>query len=375
MYTDLKSQSGREILPLPLSTISLSDIFGRMISPDLLCLAKKQPAVHQLILSCAGHPRATVDGLPLVTKEWTANGDISAADISTVELIRARTRIVGKCKFDLTYINEGIIKEWFCIEGASDQLRQQLLKCGILHSLEPDVEFLFPLLLHQWALQNKRSTYGYHLSELFDADLILDSNTEKFMEAVMYHYEAVLRKSMVGKSFDLKDFYQTENLGGNFKQRTVTAKVPPAIDLVRVVKDFQDMDEVLRHLCEGFLVVSNLQNEKGVEYLAPYHEGENLVVACVQCKFVQGSVSWSDIRWKMALAVEELKKRKINHFPVVYTTADQKTVRETTYADGVYMIEKDIFEFTNRLGILRLHTQKLGARLADEYPFLQGARL
>ena len=370
MYTELKTLSGREIQPLPLSTISLSDVFDRLISSSLRHLAKKQPAVYQLILSCAGHPRATVDGLPYATSTWCESDSIS-----TASLITARNKVVEKCKFDLTYINQGIIKEWFRIEGPSDQIRQQLLECGILQSVESDVEFLFPLLLHQWALENKRSTYGHHLSELFDADLILDSNTEKFMEAVMYHYEAVLRKSMDGKEFDLKDFYRTENVGDNFKQRIVTAKVPPAIDLVRVVKDFQDMDEVLRHLRAGFLAVSNLQNEKGVEYLAPYHEWKKLVVACVQCKFVQDSVSWSDIKWKMNLAVKWLKKKKIENFPVVYTTSDQKTMKKKTYADGVYMIEKDIFEFTSRLGILRLHTQKLGGVLANIYPFLQGARL
>ena len=63
IYTKLMSQSGRRVDPLPLSMIPLSDVFGSIIDDRLRKLAEDQPGVHQLILSCAGHPRATVDGL------------------------------------------------------------------------------------------------------------------------------------------------------------------------------------------------------------------------------------------------------------------------------------------------------------------------
>ena len=54
---------------------------------------------------------------------------------------------------------------------------------------------------------------------------------------------------------------------------------------------------------------------------------------------------------------------------------DSSRKRTKTLLSAATLIKKDIFEFTNRLGILRLHTQKLGACLADKHPFLQGARL
>jgi hypothetical protein len=84
--------------------------------------------------------------------------------------------------------------------------------------------------------------------------------------------------------------------------------------------------------------------------------------------------SWSEIQLKeMAVAVAECGKSKIAHFPVVYTTTvdQQQSVLKTTSEDGVYFIERDIFTFTSCLGILRLHTQKLGAVLQGKYPFLK----
>ena len=43
----------------------------------------------------------------------------------------------------------------------------------------------------------------------------------------------------------------------------------------------------------------------------------------------------------------------------------------TTFANGVYFLEEDIFRFTSKLGVMRLHTQKLGNALKRSYPMLQ----
>jgi len=69
MYSRLKSRSCRPVCPLPLTMIPLADVFGSIIDERLRNPAKDQPGVHQLILSCARHPRATVDGLKLVQKQ------------------------------------------------------------------------------------------------------------------------------------------------------------------------------------------------------------------------------------------------------------------------------------------------------------------
>jgi hypothetical protein len=41
--------------------------------------------------------------------------------------------------------------------------------------------------------------------------------------------------------------------------------------------------------------------------------------------------------------------------------------------DSVYYTENDLFNCTNKLGILRMHTEKLGKRLEAHYPILKKA--
>lgn len=73
----------------------------------------------------------------------------------------------------------------------------------------------------------------------------------------------------------------------------------------------------------------------------------------------------------MAEATDYFTGKKIRHFPVVYTTADHEAMSggETLQA-GVYFLERDLFRFTNRFGILRIHRMKLGKVLQKKYPFL-----
>jgi hypothetical protein len=370
MYTKLMSLSGRRVDPLPLSMIPLSDVFESIIDDRLRKLAEDQPGVHQLILSCAGHPRATIDGLKAAKQHLLPTDAELPSDLYPTRLASARDKIIDVCKFKLEYLDERAVGEWFHPRGASRQVRQDLLSQGILHYID-GVDFLFPLLLHEWARKHQFLIYGYHLSQLFDADLGLDNYTEKYMEPVMYHYEAVLRKAMEGEQFDLRLFYKTDHYC--MAPVIVTAKVPNSTSLVCQIEDFEDIETVLGLLRDGFIVVSKANSEVGVEYLAPFELASNgeLYVSCVQCKVVYCSTNWSEISKKMEAAVQEFKKKKVKHFPVVYTTLDQQSVVTKTCKDGAYFIERDIFEFTKRLGILRLHTIKLGKVLSAKYPFLK----
>merc|ERR1712156_437166 len=191
----------------------------------------------------------------------------------------------------------------------------------------------------------------------------------------MYHYEAVLRKASEGKNFTLNDFFKSEHTSDNLWQSEVTVKVPNASQLVRSVKDFSKAEDVLRLLGTGFIVVSEFHNEYALEYLSPFLDASDgtLIVACVQCKFVQSTVNWSDIKTMMADATQWLKQKKIKCFPVIYTTADQHSIKPETYAGGIYFNETDMFEFTKRLGVLRLHTQKLGKNMEQTHKWLSRA--
>lgn len=70
---------------------------------------------------------------------------------------------------------------------------------------------------------------------------------------------------------------------------------PNMVNLVRFVDDFSDIASIIGLLEAGFLVVSD---EEGIEYLAPYRyiKDESLVVACVQCKFLEEQTKGKDIR-------------------------------------------------------------------------------
>ena len=231
-------------------------------------------------------------------------------------------------------------------------------------------------MLQYWAEKHQQeSAVAYHLHKVYVNDAMLGPYSAKRMEAVMCHYEAVLRKAAQGRRWFLKDFYKSKHIGAHFKDLRVTARVPDGKELVRTVKDFSDGIELHELLDEGFIVVSSDPNEVGVEYLSPYTTGDgDLVVAAVQCKFVSDEADWAEMDKNMETARQDLERMGINSFPVVYTTADKAWVQQRTYAKGVCFIASDIFDFTApKLGILRLHVGKLGSRMKELYPWLHGA--
>ena len=268
------------------------------------------------------------------------------------------------------------IPRWFNF-ATEDNLKPALRRDGLLLRLphDKDTEFFPPLILWEWARRNANRSLAYHLQQAYAADAVLGADTEKKMEPLIYHYEALLRKASEGKTFTLKQFYKSEHVSDQLVASAVKAKVPPRDRLVEFVTDFSDYTRVLELLRTGFIVVSAFRNEYALEYLSPFRDAsdDTLIVACVQCKFVQSTVSWSDIKTKMADATQWLKKEKVKCFPVIYTTADQKSMKPETYAGGIYFNETDMFEFTKRLGVLRLHTQKLGKHIEQKHKWLSRA--
>jgi hypothetical protein len=199
------------------------------------------------------------------------------------------------------------------------------------------------------------------------------------MESVMYHYEAVLRVAQGNEQFILKSFYRTQHLDGSLFNEIVVAGIPNAIppSIVVSVSNFMD-EKILTSLNSGLIVVSDKQSEIGTEYLVPFRDTRNILrIAFVQCKFVHQSTNWSEIEKKSKQSMESFENnelyKNIVMFRVVYTNVDQKTILESTYKDGIYFTETDLFTFTNKLGILRLHTQKLGDVLYQRYPILKRA--
>jgi hypothetical protein len=140
---------------------------------------------------------------------------------------------------------------------------------------------------------------------------------------------------------------------------------------VSSLRDFSDVDAVAKQLAEGFVCVSEKPGETGVEYLVPFkkHGNGQLVVAFVQCKF-RPTVNWADIATKLVTAMKPFRDKKIFTVPVVLATTDHDQ-QDRTFAGAVCLDERDVFRFTSKLGVLRMHVEKLGKKLSAEYPFLQ----
>ena len=367
--------SGRRVIPLTLEALPI-DVWKQ--DAELKVSAQRHAGIHQLLLQCCGHPRSLFDGV----KEEIRRNPTLLTNPTEAALIEARQHIIDTCKFNSfahPYL-QSVIPEWFSIFGMTPELRGQLLRDGLLLEVKEIKEtcFLPPLVLYHYAKTYAKSvSLCFHLQQAYAHDAVLGDGAEKKMEGLLYHYEAVLRKAVEGKTFTLKQFYRSKHCGERFENLRVKAPVPEQTDLVERLPDFQDKKRVLGKLKQGFIVVSDLQNEAGIEYLAPFRTAEDnkLIVACVQCKFVEKSEnsSWSEIQTKMSTATDWLKNRKIQHFPVIYTTADQSYMQRQSYEDGIYFIEDDIFEFTKKLGVLRLHTQKLGEKVQQKHPYLQRA--
>ena len=368
--------SGREVIGLPLETLPI-DVWKTDSRFEQWKNASTNPAVHQLLLQCCGHPRSLFDGLAAALQK--EEGLLTSSDELAFE--NARAAIKQKCKFNSfanAELEEAIVK-WLSIFPQTADFKDQLLRDGLLLKPADDrtTDYFPPLLLQDWAGRRAKdgSSLAFHLKEAFRCDALLGFGTEKKMEGLLYHYEAVLRKAVEGQTFTLKQFYQSNHCGERFENVRVKAPVPEQTDLVERLPDFQDKNSVLGKLKQGFIVVSDFQREVGVEYLAPFRTAEDnkLIVACVQCKFVNTSTNWTSIQTQMSTATDWLKKQKIQHFPVIYTTADLSSLQPQTYEDGIYLTEEDIFEFTKKLGVLRLHTQKLGKKMQQKHPYLQRA--
>ena len=357
--------SGRKVIPLSLEALPI-DVWKQ--DADLKASAQGHASIHQLLLQCCGHPRSLFDGV----KEEIRRYPTLLTNPTETALIEARQHIIDTCKFNSfadAYL-QSIIPEWFSIFGMTPELRGQLLRDGLLLEVKEIKEtcFLPPLVLYHYAkTYAKNVSLCFHLQQAYAHDAVLGDGAEKKMEGLLYHYEAVLRKAVEGKTFTLKQFYRSKHCGERFENLRVKNPVPEQTDLVERLPDFQDKKRVLGKLKQGFIVVSDLQNGTA--------EDNKLIVACVQCKFVEKSEnsSWSEIQTKMSTATDWLKNRKIQRFPVIYTTADQSYMQRQSYEDGIYFIEDDIFEFTKKLGVLRLHTQKLGEKVQQKHPYLQRA--
>ena len=86
----------------------------------------------------------------------------------------------------------------------TDLARDGLLITVACKGGAPDVQLLQPLVLQSWGRREcADDARALHLQKAYAADAVVGPDAEKEMEAVMCHYEAVLRKAVEGKVFTL----------------------------------------------------------------------------------------------------------------------------------------------------------------------------
>ena len=372
------SGSGRIVEAVALPALSI-DSWEAALNESEIKAVLRHPGLHQLVLSLSGHPRSIFDAL----------GAALAADKSLLtspnatSLTAARETILRHAKFtdsDDDYVGN-IVPKWLAGDALEEQ---QLIRDGLLHQVSAlgganPVKFIFPLRVMEWARKKQSScAIARHVKLLFDYDGEVGCGSEKSMEGVMYHFEAAKRTALRGRTLPLRDYYgvEAEAMSSKLVRTNVFFEVPGGQNQVIHFESFEEdnMPEVINALKAGYIVVSLKTSEVGVEYFVPFHtvpQPMKLLVACVQCKFVQQEVDWPEIKRKMAKATEYFTEKGIEFFPVVFTTVDQKSVRPSTVDGGVVFVERDLFHFTNRFGILRLHRMKVGNKLAKEYSFLR----
>jgi hypothetical protein len=298
-------------------------------------------------------------------------------------MVVIRNQILDICKLDALNSRDTVVQKWFGEELGIEE-RANLKVCGVLQDVDGN-DYILPLMLQGWAsnLITRRThpmwTLAHHLQEAYDADTVLEATHEKQMEDVIVHYEAVRRICRAGRAGGetIGSFFKTGFIGEKWKKISITIKVPTADDdgIIAQVANFTDVGAVVKLLQEGFIVVSKNRTEKGLEYAAPFFDlrTNELIVECAQCKLVAGGVKWGEAALKFDNDfTAALTTKKIEWFPVMYTNhhTETGTLQAATYADGVYFNEITLFWFTQPLGILRMHLEKIGDNLSALCPSL-----
>ena len=189
-------QSGRKIDGTPLVALA-TDIWRT--SPDFRAraeAARKHAGIHQLLLSCAGHPRCLFEGLKVVE-------DLCKSPPQTTNAFdRVRQQIINECKFDgMEYkLEESMLMQWFSPLKQMNEIA--LDRAGLLVRIKTGLgketaSFLLPLVLSWCARKNKKSSrLAMLLCHAYEFDAELAEGSEQRMEGLMFHYEAVLRVAL-----------------------------------------------------------------------------------------------------------------------------------------------------------------------------------
>ena len=213
--------SGRPIICLALAALQIDTWRAGEHFAVWRQAAAKWSGVHQLRWA----PPITFDGLQAVAEEQPSLLELHEAPVSEV-LYAARVTIMRVCKFasrlGSLLMGDTTVMQWF---NPLEQMDLGVINDrGLLVRVDTGGEqmaFFHPLVLCDWARQRyikKKSPLAYHLQKAYESHAGLGEGSEKRMEGLMFHYEAVLRIALEGKPIALNKFYTTDYMGTKFKR-------------------------------------------------------------------------------------------------------------------------------------------------------------
>ena len=390
----LMSDSGRRILP-PISLRGLPIAKALELLPRNLREALEQvPSGRQLVRQLLGHPRLMFDAL---RQEYSKHEDkLPRNPLAWNQLQR---EIVASAKLgDRKALDSIEVARWYSPLHSTTQSELEDLRLrGVVHSVrcgKSSIDILHPIVLQLWA-RSAETSLADQINQMFEQDAIMEATHEKKLEDIMVHFDCAVRLALGENNCTLELLFPGAGFcseSGGLPNIIVTSTQNVLVPL-EYVESFADVEAVLDSLKNGKIVVSELRNEPGIEYLIPWivpnqddrrrirnlkpqcnkTESASLLVLGIQTKCVGGNVAqWTSIAKSAqdALAGFQNHPDVLGALPVFYTTEVRvKTPPKNLEIPSIYFNEVGLAKLLlQRTGPLRLFFLKPGEPLKKMLP-------
>ena len=381
----------RPVTFIPLRPFTLENVFT-CVGPRLTAAALSDRKLYQLLLSCAGHPRAVVEGL----REQAERLCLPESKLADRDGYGPRQRIIQVVKVS-PLIEERetreLVHRWFDFTNpklSPEEDKEHRINFPLLHDSHAldgtTVTLFFPFLLLHWSSwhREKRTFEDLRLALKADSQVLHGNSTAS--AGVFQHFEAVRRLAANEKPFKLADYFATSGvLIGEYLQYatgniTMKCNLPGGHSVCDSGYNLPaDFDKIIWMLTIGCIVViSDPTTENGIQYLAPFHDAIDstlVAIAGVQVKFTEkgSAISWEVLHAGALAVLAPFAAAGFRTFPVIFSNQVQGNLTqeaEELMSDSVVFLETATLHWTRPLGVLQLHIEKLGNAVREVFPFL-----
>ena len=290
------------------------------------------------------------------------------------------------------------VTRWYSPLHSTTQSELEDLRLrGVVHSVRCGnswIDILHPIVLQLWA-RSAETSLADQINHMFEQDAIMEATHEKKLEDIMVHFDCAVRLALGENNCTLEQLFPGAGFWserGGLRNIIVTS-TQNVLAPLEYVESFADVEAVLDSLKNGKIVVSELRNEPGIEYLIPWivpnqddrrrirnlkpqcnkTESASLLVLGIQAKCVGGNVAqWNSIAKSAqdALAGFQNHPDVLGALPVFYTAEVRvKTPPKKLEIPSIYFNEVGLAKLLlQRTGPLRLFFLKPGKPLKKMLP-------